>query len=1037
MRKVLLTALTLVLSAIVVFGQDRTITGNVTTSEDGSSLPGVNVILQGTSSGTVTDVDGNYKLNVPQEGAKLVFSFIGYQTIEAEVGNRSVIDIVLSLDVTQLSEVVVVGYGTSIKQDLTGNIASVSSEDIEMMPVTTVEQAIQGKTAGVLITSQNGKLGQAMEIRVRGASSISASNQPLYVVDGVPITSENQGSGGADTNPLADLNFNDIETIQVLKDASAAAIYGSRGANGVILITTKRGKVGKTKFDLNLQFGVSEPSNNREWINADEYVELFLESALNNDQADGYFTDIDVTNYDPFEIENHPDYPFSWAEFMIDYMDWMDADYVGNYSLNDVIRTDTDWQQEAYQDASFLQFDLSASGGTENTQYYLSATYLDQAGIVLGNYFERFGTRLNLDHKVNEAISLGLNYNIARSVNDRVGNDNLFATPIQLVAQSPLTPVSNEIGLIDNSLNPGAIYYPATIENENADRVTTVWRNFVNTYLAWNITDALNFRAEYGFDLLSQDEQWHWNSKTESRSTGGYGRSRYVGIYNYTTKGYFTWAQNFNNAHDLNVVLGMEFQEFNRKQTNAEAQQFPVDELKTLASAAEPVVSSSTLNEYAFLGYFTRISYKLNGKYLFGFTGRYDGSSRFGQNNRFGFFPSVSAGWIISEEAFLGGSEVMSFLKLRASYGNIGNAAIPNYVTYGTYTATSYNNNSALIPEQISNPELTWETTTELDIGIDFGFFNDKLSGEIDYYDKQTKDLLLDVPVPGTSGFRSQFQNIGKLENKGVEVVLNYTLRSGDFTWTTGLNYAMNNNKILELAEGQTIIPSTSSRWLNAVVVGQPIGVHWGVEYAGVDPDNGDALWYLPNGETTNNYNEANAPENRKNLGNPTPTNIYGWNNTLRFKGFDFTFNIQGVSGNKIFLGGDQYMAANARYQDNQTRDQLQRWQKPGDVTMIPQARLYTENGSQASSRALSDGTYTRIKMIALGYNFSQSVLSNIGFSSLRIYVNASNLVTITDYIGWDPEVNTDFRASNTNLGNDFYSAPQPKTYTFGIRAGF
>ena len=1038
MRKILQFSLVLLFAVSTAIAQDRTVSGKVTGADDGAGIPGVNVLVKGTANGAITDIDGNYKIVVPTGDVTLVFSFVGYESSEVSVGSRSVIDIALSTDVQQLSEVVVTGYGTSIKQDLTGNIASVKSEDIEMQPVTTVEQAIQGRTAGVLITAQNGKLGQGLDIRVRGASSISASNQPLYVIDGVPITSASQSRTGAATNPLADLNFNDVESIEVLKDASAAAIYGSRGANGVVLITTKRGKTGKTKFDANLQYGVSSPTRKREWINADEYVELYMESALNNDQADGFFPGIDITNYDPNSIETNPDYPGSWVEFMIDYMDFMDGDYVGNASLSDVVRTNTDWQEEAFQDGSFTSFDLSASGGNDNTTYYLSGGYLGQDGILIGNTFDRISGRLNLDHKISNKIGVGVNVNISNTINNRVSDDNAFSTPIQLVAQSPLTPVSNANGLLDNNLNPGAIYYPATVERENASFVTTVWRNFSNVYAYWDITDDLQFRAEYGYDLLNQDEQRYQNSKTQGgASVGGYGSSRYVQILNQTTKAYFSYNKNINDAHDISAVLGMEYQTNERKQTNAEAQGFPVDELKTLASAAEPIVSSSTLNEYNFVGYFARVNYKFKNRYLLGFTGRFDGSSRFGANNRYGFFPSVAAGWIISEEAFVGGGETLSFLKLRASWGIVGNASIPNYETFGTYAATSYNTGSGLLPEQIPNPDLTWENTAQTDIGLDFGLFSDRLSGSLDYYDKQTTDLLLNVPVPGTSGFATQFQNIGRLENKGFELTLNYRLDAGDFTWTTGVNYAKNNNKILELAPGQDLIPSGSSRWLNSVVIGEPIGVHWGIEYAGADPATGDALWFLPSGETTNDYNLANAPENRKNIGNPTPTDIYGWNNTFSFKGIDLTVLLQGVSGNKVFLGGDTFMAANARYEDNQTREQLQRWQKPGDVTNIPQARLYSNNGAQASSRYISDGSYIRVKNVSLGYTFPKSVLDAIKFSSLRVYVNASNLFTFTEYAGWDPEVNTDYRAGNINLGNDFYSAPQAKTFTFGIRAGF
>ena len=742
--------------------------------------------------------------------------------------------------------------------------------------------------------------------------------------------------------------------------------------------------------------------------------------------------DVNPGNYT--NLENHPDYPDSWLEFMVDYMDFMDADYVGDASYASINPANTNWQEEAFQKSNFLTFDITANGGNDNTRYYISGSYSGQDGILIGNAFERIAGRLNLDHDINKSITLGLNYNISRTENLRVTNDNQFSTPLQLVAQSPLTPVSNENGLVDNALNPGAIYYPATVQVKNSDYVTTVFRNILNATLNIDLASSLAFRAEYGFDLLTQDEQRFENSKSiGGRGIGGYGRSRWVQIFNYTTKGYFNWQPKIGDNHNLNVVLGMEFQESVRKQTNVEGQGFPVDDLKTVASASEIVVGSSTLNDFAFVGYFLRANYKFMNRYLFSASARIDGSSRFGKNNRYGVFPSISAGWIISEEGFLNGSFV-SFLKLRGSWGITGNAEIGNYNSYGTFAAASYNNGAGLSPDQIANPDLTWETTSQTNVGLDFGFFDDKLSGGFDYYVKNTSDLLLNVPIPGTTGFRTQFQNVGDLENIGFEILLNYRLNAGAFEWVTGVNLAKNENKVTKLADGQEIIDGSN---MNKIVIGQPIGVHWGIPFGGADPATGNAQWVLPNGELSQSYTVANAPENRRYMGTPQPPWIFGWNNSFKFKGFDFSILIQGVNGNKVYLSGDRYMAANAIFEDNQTTEQLNRWRKPGDVTNIPQARIYRNNGTQVSDRYLSDASYVRLKNLSLGYTFPQRILEKISLTNLRVYVNASNLATITDYEGWDPEVNADSFASNINLGTDFYSAPQPRTFTFGVRLGF
>lgn len=497
----------------IAWAQERTVSGRVTSVEDGSPLPGVNVVLKGTSNGTATDADGMYRLTgIPASGGSLVFSFIGLQSSEVAIGERTVVDVSLSLDVTQLSEVVVTGYGTQLKQNLTGNIAKVSGEAIQNTPVTTFEQALQGRAAGVLITSQNGKLGQGINIRIRGSSSISASNEPLYVVDGMIINNDNLSSTAAATSALADINLNDIQSIEILKDASAAAIYGSRGANGVVLITTKRGKAGKTNFTANFQYGSSKPTRNREFLNAAQYVELMRESAYNNDLRDGY---------DP--INEPGDYPGSWLEFWEDFMD-----YLGGDTDWRTLETDTNWEKEAFQKANITSFDLTASGGNEKTTFAFTGGYTNQDGILIGNGFKRVNGRLNLDHKVSDKLSFQTNVSISKSVNNRLSSDNAFATPLQLVAQAPITPVRDKQGnLFDDALNPGAAYYPATVEVENASFVTTVFRNIVALGATYKINKDLRLIGDYGFDLLTQNEDRYWNEFTQvgrPANVQGYGQ---------------------------------------------------------------------------------------------------------------------------------------------------------------------------------------------------------------------------------------------------------------------------------------------------------------------------------------------------------------------------------------------------------------------------------------------------------------------------------------------------------------------------------
>jgi TonB-linked SusC/RagA family outer membrane protein len=1019
MRKTLLIVVLLLTSllSLETLAQQRMISGTVSSSEDGLGLPGVNVLVKETTRGVVTDLDGKYSISAGA-GETLVFSFVGYLTQELTVGGSNTLDVVLSADAKVLGEVLVVGYGSTTKGDLTGNISSVKGADLGTVPVVNFQDALQGRMAGVFVQSSSGKLGEGVKIRVRGTTSISGGNDPLYVIDGVPIT-----TGGAlgYYNPMADINFNDIESLEVLKDASASAIYGARAANGVVLITTKTGSKGKTKFNVSIQRGVSKPTRTREFLNAKEYVELMRESAYNND--------LQIYGIDP--INNPDEYDGSDLQFVEDrmtrfsgYADWRTGEI------------DTDWQKQAFNDdAGTLSANFSASGGDEKTRFFLSAAYDQQTGILIRNDFERISGRLNLDHTVSDKFLIGANFSLSRTNNNRLSDDNQFNNPIQLVALAPITPIRDQDGVLYD--RPTTTYYNNLIDSENAEWVNVSYRNLTSLFGEYKLTSELKFRTEFGIDVFNQNEERFFGSRTNSgQSTNGYGLSRWTRIVNYNTNNFFSYNKVIDGVHNLEAILGMSFQRSDQNNTFVEGQEFPLDDLKTLASAAEITGGSSSVTNFSFLSYFARVNYKYGQKYLATLSARMDGSSRFGPNNRYGFFPAASLGWILSEEEFLKGSNTLSLLKLRGSYGLTGNAEIGNFEHLGLYGSASYGLVPGLVPTQIPNPDLTWENTLQGDIGIEFGFFNDRFTGEIDYYNKNTSDLLLNVPVPATSGFATQLRNVGKMQNRGIEIVLNSTnIAKPDFSWSTSLNLAKNINKVMELAPGQTMIPPSSSRFLNAVIIGEPLGVFYGPAYAGVDPANGDAIYYsnADRTETTSNYNEAE----RMVLADPTPDFIAGLTNTIKFKGFDLMFLFQGVFGSQIFDGGGGFFAANGDWFDNSTRDQMARWQKPGDVTDIPQARLGECNGCSASSRYLSDGSYIRFKTLNVGYSFEPAVLSKLKVTSLRIFFTGQNLLTFTDYKGWDPEVSADYLTGNIEIGNDFYSAPQSRTVSLGLNVGF
>jgi len=1022
MKRIVFLGFLLFLGLNTALGQTTRISGTITDARTGDPVPFASVSIKGTADGAIADIDGKYSLTAASN-AVLVVSSIGYETQEVGVAGRSIINIALQSDVATLQEVVVVGYGSTIKSKLTGNIAKVGGEDLEFAPVASVQLALQGKAAGVFIESVTGKVTSATRVRIRGSSSLSASSEPLYVIDGIPFDMSARNVHGGAINPLASLNTNDIESVDILKDASAAAIYGSRGANGVIIITTKRGKIGKPKLSLNVQGGFSRPSNKREFMDAEEYISYFRHAAANtdiieNDDWNSWFVEQRLKRYSGYAAVLAPN-----------------GDFITS-------RANTNWQDLVFQDAQLRNVDFSASGGDQNLRYFASLGYSKQDGIVVANGFERFSGRVTIDSKVSERVDLGFSVGLSRTNIGQINADNAFANPMQLVALAPITPERDQNGILID--RPVATYYNGLRHVEYADRQMDEVRSVNNAYLTLKLIKGLGLRSEVSYDSYTLKENNKYGTLTNTgEATQGYGFSSYAQTTSVLGRSYFDYSGKIN-QWSLSAVLGAEAQYTLLDATFVEGNQFPLDDFKTLASAANITGGSQTVSEYSFASAFSRLNFDLDAKYLFTVSARIDGSSRFGSSNRWGFFPAGGAGWVLTQEDFLANHGFISFLKLRTSYGVTGNAGIGNYAWRGLYGVTSYANLPGLAPTVMANPNLGWETTRQIDVGIDFGFFNNRVSGEIDYYHKKTSDLLFNVPVPGTSGYTSMLQNIGSMENRGFEFVLNTNNLVGDFKWNTNINFAYNKNSVTSLDGEQEIIDSGSARFMNVVMVGQPIGVFYGAEYAGVDPNNGDAIWYVNQkdangnivnpGATTNRFSDANYVV----LGNPNPPFIGAMTNTFMFKGFELSFTFQGVAGNKIHLSGDSYMAANGEWFDNQLRSQLDSWRKPGDITDVPQARFLIANGIQGrNSRYVEDGSYLKLRSLTFAYNLSPRFVSNLGFSNARVYMMAQNLLTFTKFTGWDPEVSSDFVVSNVTSGIDFYSPPQPRTITFGINLGF
>jgi TonB-linked SusC/RagA family outer membrane protein len=975
----------------------QVITGIVSSAEDDQPLPGVNVVIKGTNTGVITDLEGAYSIEITADAMALVFSFVGMQTQEIAINGQTEINVSLETELTGLEEVVVVGYGTTIKTELTGAISKVSGEDLQKVPSSTFESGLQGKTSGVLMTSTTGKLGEAFNIRVRGTNSITASNQPLYVIDGMIISSEDFGiETNQPMNPLITIDPNDIQSIEVLKDASASAIYGSRGANGVVIITTKSGKKGeRSQVNFGYSFSSHQPTNRIEMLNADEYVELFSEAFENSGWAE------------PGEGET----------------------FLREFVFSPIDTADVDWQDYAFKDHALShEAYLNVTGGSEKSSYFAGISYSDQEGLLIKNNLKRTNGRINFDHTVSRYFDISVKLNYAQTILDRVADDNAFATPMQLIAQSPLTPAYLE----DGEPNANTIYFNSLLaEKYNKSQVNT--GRTIGSFMAnlHFIPEVLKFTSMVGIDNFNQREEERQSPKTDDGQPAGNGTYRSIQNVNMMADNYLSFKKTFSDVHVIDAVLGISYQEQRYTQGGIQAKTFPNDAFQDLDGASENSYFSSENRRTTFLSYFSRANIKLANRYLISASYRLDGSSRFGEDSRFGNFYSLSGGWIVTEENFIKNVAWISFLKPRVSYGVTGNAGIPDYGYLNLVDAWHYTNQTGFYASQIGRADLRWEKTAQLDVGLDFGFIHNRLSGEIDYYSKKTSDMLLERSVPMTSGYTEILENVGTMENSGLELVLNATPVSGNFVWNIHFNITFNKNKVTHLIE-----PITYEQ--NRVEEGQPIGFFYMPEYAGVDPDNGDALYYTETGETTNDYSEAEF----RNVGDPNPKMYGGFANTFSFRGFDLNIFFQFVQGNEIYRMQGIFSSNNAGWLDNQTKDQMNRWQSPGDITDVPQARFGESNGDRMSSRYIEDGSYLRLKDVTLGYNLPGSFTQKFYVQKMRLYISGLNLLTFTKFNGWDPEVTrTGTRRTQTMMnvqqGVEYYSTPQAKGFTFGVNVTF
>lgn len=1001
--------LILIMSISWVQAQEKTVTGNIT-DQDNVPLPGVNIVVKETTRGTQSDFDGNYAINA-SEGEVLIFSYLGQTTIERVVGSSSIINVQMQEDASQLEEVVVVGFGTQSKRLLTDNVAKIDSDQIGGISTPALQNALVAKAPGVQITQINGKLEGGVKVIIRGLSSVSASQEPLYVIDGIEMNNNNISSIQSNLNPLLAINPNDIESIDILKDASATAIFGAKGTNGVVLITTKRGKEGKSTISVDLSTSFGQPTNKRDWLNSDQYIELLQESAFNSPAFD-------------FTTQAEAD-------------EWVDVRLQRYQGDQDYRNIDTDWQEEAFQNSFVRDANISFAGGTEKTKSFLSASYNNSDGIIRGNSLERISMRANIDHDINDWLDVGFNLGYTSTVIDRISGDNSFTTPLQAIAQVPTAPVF----LSDGELNGSTLYANFLLQDKHSFRLTKRRRLLSKFFAELKLLESLKFKSEIGYDYLNQTVDRNTGRLAPFQSTNGQSFASDNGTEIISTNNYLTFNKLFGEHSNLDFVLGTNYTRFKNRASSVTGDGFPTDNFKSVSSAATISDGTGTFTNWAQISYFARATYDYKNRYILKASIRQDGSSRFGENNRFGYFPSGSLGWIISEENFLKESNTLSLLKFRASWGINGNTPIANFPSLGLYGGTNYNGQSGLEFTQGENPDLKWEETEQTNFGLDFGFANNRISGEIDYYVKKTKDLLFFTRVPFEAQLPSAqvLQNIGNLENSGFEFVLNTTnIQTEDFTWKTSINFATNKNEITSLPNAEDQITGR-----NILREGEPINSFYMVEYAGVNAQTGDAEYVLNTENTdgtlnkgvTNDFSQAE----RVVVGNPNPDIIGGFSSTLNYKTIDFSFTFQGQWGAQLYNNAGQYQETGfGNGLDNQDEYIYNnRWQNPGDITDVPQARLFVNNGHSPSSRYLQDTDFVRLRNLTLGYSLPTPALDRLGMSRVRIYVSGLNLLTFTNYRGYDPESSNDDANTNTNVGNTFYSAPPAKVYTMGINLSF
>lgn len=1010
----------------------------------GLMLPGVNIIEKGTNNGVVSDFNGNYTISV-KNNAVLVFSFVGFNAQEIKVDGKSILNVTLTEDLQSLNEVVVIGYGSQLKENISGSVSTINTDEFENIPQVGIDQLIQGRAAGVSVTQNSGQPGSAVSVRIRGVNSIQGSSEPLYIIDGVPISGDSRNigtsgrsiadnaigdEGASGVSPLAALNPSDIESVNVLKDASATAIYGSRGSNGVVIITTKKGKNNKGSLSYNSFFSLQRPTNIIDVLDLPGYARL------QNAIGDIYGLNRQIEFLNP-----------------------------------DLLGAGTNWQQEIFDDAIMKNHQISFAGGKEGTNYFLSAGYVDQQGTVIGSSFDRISIRANINSKINDWIGVGVSITTSRT-NEKITLSNASNGIIGLsLLNNPATAVYNPDGSFAGPITAEEVAFG--IRNPIAEALSIknkLTRNTLlgNIYAEFKISDNLTYRTEFGGDFgnnLSDRFQPTFSYGIIERGTNTLSVRRENNDF-WIIKNLLTYHNNFNNKHDITFLVGHEVQESSWQGVIAEDGDFVSNDVPILGTGNANDFNDQYKGSTALESFLSRAIYSFNNKYNITASIRADGSSKFSKGNKWGYFPSASASWKLSSENFMQDFDALENIKIYGGYGEVGNQAIPNFAYGSRLNTVNTGLGTGFEFANFENADLTWESSTQINFGIDFSLFNSRLNTTIELYNKVSKDFLYQLAVtdfvtggnsPGA--ITAPWVNLGEMVNKGIDLTFSYkTIGEGDFSWNSSLTVSHYKNEVKELLGNLTINGTlsldTSNQNITLTQVGQPIGLFYGYQVEGMfrtvaDIEGApiqfgrpfeDALFSTTwlgdiKYKDINNDGVING-DDRTIIGNPHPDFTFGFQNSFNYKNFDLSVFMQGSYGNDVFNAIGRSLTSGNRTYTNQAPSVLDFWSVENPNAGSPRLARNDTPNINISDRYIEDGSYLRIQNVTLGYTLPTLISNKVSINKLKVYGSIQNLYTFTNYSGYDPEVGA-YNQNTLLMGVDNGRYPTPRTFTLGINIEF